>query len=59
MKAAYPFGEQKSSYAEMKRPNDKTFEQVKSAELRGHSEFKPVQKKYWIVNEKNISELNK
>ena len=55
MKAAYPFGEQKSSYAEMKRPNDKTFEQVKSAELRGHSEFKPVQKKYWIVNEKNIS----
>ena len=58
MKSEYPHGEQQSSTVEMKRPFDKSSNNVKGTNIHPHSELKNVQKSYHYVNDKNAEELN-
>lgn len=51
MKSEYPHFEQQSSLQEMKKPFDKNSAKVNGTSIHPHSEVKPVQKHYHMLNE--------
>ena len=59
MKEEFPNGEQQHATKPMNRPFDKTFEGVNQTTTHPHSELKLNQKKYYLLDEKAVSELNK
>ena len=57
MRAEYPHYEQQSSYNEMKRPYDKNSHTINPTSIHPHSEVKPTQTSYHIVDPNNSEEV--
>lgn len=53
MRAEFPHNEPQSSYAEMRKPFDKNSASVGGSSTHPHSEVKPNQAPYHIVDPKN------